>query len=244
MKKNYTLALVLILLGVLLFVKGIGVDLPIKFWHAVLFVVGIGIMLSERRVSLFSGCLSLVALYLMLYDLQEGGNLNLGFNLPKFSINYIWALLLVALGLSILFKKSSHHVHIEVNSSDKSTVIEGEAPKSGKNASKIDVTAVFSGNEVDYTGEGYINGKITAVFGGAEVDISRIVPAGNDLYLDVAAVFGGIELRIPQDWHVERKGTTVLFGGIDAKGNGAATSGVTLHVSGIVLFGGLEIKRG
>ena len=102
---------------------------------------------------------------------------------------------------------------------------------------------VFSGSEIASHSKEFQGGSISAVFGGAEVDLRDAVPAP-DAKLDVFAAFGGVEVKVPQGWHIAVRGLP-LFGGIE---NVTAKESVpadapTLAVNATVLFGGLEIKH-
>lgn len=102
---------------------------------------------------------------------------------------------------------------------------------------------VFSGSEIASHSKEFQGGSVTAVFGGAEVDLRDALPTA-DAQLDVFTAFGGIEITVPQGWHVAVKGLP-LFGGIDnvtAKEQLPADAPV-LPVNATALFGGIEIKH-
>lgn len=102
---------------------------------------------------------------------------------------------------------------------------------------------VFSGSEIASHSKQFQGGSISAVFGGAEVDLRDAVPAP-DAELDVFTAFGGVEVTVPEGWHVAVRGLP-LFGGIEnvtAKEQVPADA-PTLAVNATVLFGGLEIKH-
>jgi predicted membrane protein len=108
---------------------------------------------------------------------------------------------------------------------------------------KVNSFNVFSGSEISSHSKQFKGGSISAVFGGAEVDLRDTVPEP-DAQLDIFAAFGGVEVRVPQGWHVAVKGLP-LFGGIE---NATAKEPVppdapTFAVNATVLFGGLEIKH-
>ncbi|MGH8872911.1 MAG: LiaF transmembrane domain-containing protein [Acidimicrobiia bacterium] len=102
---------------------------------------------------------------------------------------------------------------------------------------------VFSGSEIASHSKQFQGGSISAVFGGAEVDLRDATPAAG-AELDVFTAFGGVEVKVPQGWHVAVRGLP-LFGGID---NVTAKEQVpdnapVLAVNATVLFGGLDIKH-
>ena len=108
---------------------------------------------------------------------------------------------------------------------------------------RINSFNVFSGSEIASHSKQFEGGSISAVFGGAEVDLRDAVPAPGAV-LDVFTAFGGVEVTVPQGWHVATRGLP-LFGGIE---NATAKDQIpadapTLAVNATVLFGGLEIKH-
>jgi len=55
--------------------------------------------------------------------------------------------------------------------------------------------------------------------------------------------WGGLEMRVPEDWKVVLEGT-VLMGGVEDKSKSApADSPNMLILRGVVLMGGIEIKN-
>ncbi len=103
--------------------------------------------------------------------------------------------------------------------------------------------AVFSGQEYRVTSVGLERGKATAVFGGLEVDLRDAEIMGDIAVIEVAAVFGGVDLRVPGDWIVESD-VGVFIGGIDNRARAPAVEGAKrLIVRGGVVFGGLDIRN-
>lgn len=102
---------------------------------------------------------------------------------------------------------------------------------------------VFSGSELSSRSSQFRGGSVSAVFGGAEIDLrqAHLAPGAS---IDVFTAFGGVELRVPPDWHISVRGLP-LFGGIDnvtAKDTLPEDAPV-LSVNATVLFGALEIKH-
>jgi hypothetical protein len=55
-------------------------------------------------------------------------------------------------------------------------------------------------------------GYATAVMGGIELDLRQCRPDASPLVLDVVAVWGGLELKVPPEWRVEGKVVPVMGG--------------------------------
>lgn len=87
-------------------------------------------------------------------------------------------------------------------------------------------------------------GELSAVMGGVDLDLDRARPADGRAVIDVFAVWGGIEIRVPDDWRVEIEATPVMAG---IESNARLAPGVepvgTLVIRGFVMMGGVEIKN-
>jgi predicted membrane protein len=83
---------------------------------------------------------------------------------------------------------------------------------------------------------------LVAIMGGCEIDLRKAAING-EAVIDVFAIWGGIEIRVPEDWTVVSQ-VTPLLGGVDDKTRppqGATAHRLTLR--GVAIMGGVEIKN-
>jgi predicted membrane protein len=109
----------------------------------------------------------------------------------------------------------------------------------------IDYVHVFSGGERQIVSENFRGGKVTAVFGGSEIDLTKAKLATGTNILEIACVFGGTTIIVPDDWFVKIEVTPVLGGfGDSRKLSPGRTVDPTklLIIKGGVVFGGGEVK--
>jgi predicted membrane protein len=109
----------------------------------------------------------------------------------------------------------------------------------------IDYVNVFSGGERQILSQNFRGGKISAVFGGIELDLTKAKLAQGANVLEIACVFGGATIIVPDDWYVKVEVTPVLGGFGDSRkiNPGRITdTGRYLILKGAVVFGGGEIK--
>ena len=109
----------------------------------------------------------------------------------------------------------------------------------------VDYVNVFSGGERQIVSQNFKGGKITAVFGGIELDLTKAGLAPGVSHLEIACVFGGATLIVPDDWHITIEVTPVLGGFTDSrKLSPGRTVDPSKHlvVKGAVVFGGGEVK--
>jgi predicted membrane protein len=109
----------------------------------------------------------------------------------------------------------------------------------------IDYVHIFSGGERQIVSQNFRGGKVTAIFGGTEIDLTRATLATGRSELELACVFGGATLIVPDDWNITVEVVPVLGGFSDSrKLNPSRTIDTTrqLVIKGAVVFGGGEIK--
>jgi predicted membrane protein len=109
----------------------------------------------------------------------------------------------------------------------------------------IDYVHVFSGGERQIVSDNFRGGKVSAVFGGSEIDLTKAKLAPGVSYLEIACVFGGTTIIVPDDWNVKIEVVPVLGGfGDSRKLNPGRMVDTTrqLVIKGAVVFGGGEVK--
>lgn len=104
-----------------------------------------------------------------------------------------------------------------------------------------EVGAVFGGQNVDMNGEEFKGRNISAVFGGVKFDL-RKAKIKEDAVINASAIFGGIDILVPDDVIIVTKSNSI-FGGVSNKKSSKAKEGApTIYVNGMAIFGGVEIK--
>lgn len=109
----------------------------------------------------------------------------------------------------------------------------------------IDYVNVFSGGERQILSENFRGGKVSAVFGGMELDFTKakLAPGRNEL--EIACVFGGATIIVPDNWYVTIEVTPILGGFSDTRKimpGRQVESASQLVIKGAVVFGGGEVK--
>jgi hypothetical protein len=85
-------------------------------------------------------------------------------------------------------------------------------------------------------------GEIVAVMGGCEIDFSGLPEGSRETVVDVLAFWGGIDLKVPRGWKVERR-VAVILGGCEDKTEPAADDAPRLILRGSVIMGGIEVRN-
>jgi predicted membrane protein len=108
--------------------------------------------------------------------------------------------------------------------------------------SAVSAMAVLSGVMRGNNSHAFRGGDLTAVMGGCELDLRHAAIDG-EAVIDVFALWGGIEIRVPEDWSVESRVVPIL-GGVDDKTRppqGASRHRLVLR--GFVIMAGVEVKN-
>ena len=109
--------------------------------------------------------------------------------------------------------------------------LEGKEPKEG--------CATFSECKLNYDGEVFEGAELTATFGGVKCDLRNAI-IEKDCAIQVSAIFGGIDIFVPDNVNVKVSSNSI-FGGMSNK-TGVHKDAPTIYISGTCMFGGVEIK--
>lgn len=214
---------ILVLIGVLLLFSQMGVydfkNVIKVFWPMIIIVIGLWQWAVRRfRASFFPLLLIIVGVFFQA--------LRLGF-LHRRGFGIMVGITMIALGAWLVVRKSRPTVSRSESDSD-----------------AVDHWVMFGGVEESITSQRFTGGHATVVFGGAEIDLRKAVLAGNEATLDLSVIFGGIDLKVPEEWQILVDGTAILGGVEDKTGQGSAESREgkpRLHVRATAIFGGVEI---
>ena len=108
---------------------------------------------------------------------------------------------------------------------------EGKEPKAGY--------ATFSGCNLNFDGEIFEGVELSAIFGGVKCDLRGSI-IEKDCAIQVSAIFGGIDILVPDNVNVKVNSNSI-FGGVSNKTKASANA-PTIYISGTCMFGGVEIK--
>ena len=234
-------ALILIAAGALLFLDNLGL-LPIQniqaYWPLA-FVFWGAMMIERRRTAntiIGGGTIIVFGILLTLGNLQ----------IMRVTGGIIWSLALIAAGLVMLVGRCQIPANIwppkpppfEAASSSRQSYF----------GDRLMEQFIFSGTKRRIETQNFQGGKVEAVFGGAEMDLSgaTIAVPNRRVVLIVNAIFGGVEIRVPRTWRIEKMGSAV-FGGFDDQTvpprPEPGFDPPTLVIRGSAVFGGIVIKN-
>jgi len=196
----------------------------LRLWPLALMAVGLATLVRSHGVfgRVWGGLLVLAG---GLFELDQLGDI-------RFRFHDAWPLLIIAFGLMLAWKAIEQR--------------RGGGETAGAPVSVLKEWAVFGGLEFSVNAQDFQGGEVLALFGGCEIDLSKASMQGNQVVIEANAMFGGVELKVPEHWDVVLHGTPV-FGGFEDNTRHPKVEGVEnvqrLIVQGFAMFGGVEIKN-
>ncbi len=188
------------------------------WWPAIFIIIGLIKLQGQDRGAGLVFVLIGALLLLTIHDIVEWN-----------SIWRLWPLILIFIGLSMIFKgrRTKWKLSNETTTGDE----------------YIHSNAVFGGSEHTVTSQNFKGGETMALFGGVELDMRQAKISADGCKIHATALFGGVEIIVPEDWNVIITGTPI-FGGIDSKSRRRSdvNSSQDVHIHCTVAFGGVEIK--
>ncbi|HGY55458.1 MAG TPA: hypothetical protein ENK44_07155 [Caldithrix abyssi] len=222
------IGLFIILAGVIYLLRNLGIDLGLnvwEWWPLILILIGLGQVLQPQE-SRQTGA----GIFLLI--LGSAFLLN-NLDIIDFNFRMIWPLILIFIGYSILRKNAWPGRRIDPSSD------------------YINLAFIVGGGDHRFNTQDLKGGKITAIMGGGTIDLTRADFKGDEIALDVFAMWGGIEIRVPESWQVNMTGVPIL-GSMDNKTIHSAdrvpnadfsSKPKRLIIRGTAIMGGVEAKN-
>ena len=82
-----------------------------------------------------------------------------------------------------------------------------------------------------------------AVFGGVEIDLRDATLEDREVTIIANAIFGGVDITVPEGVAVMTSGAGIMGGYEGPNDDGGAPAGPVIHIKGIAVFGGVDVRR-
>jgi len=233
---HLVIGLFIVVVGIALLLRTMDFPIPDlwEYWPVILIVLGLAKVSDSPYAAgkLWGGMVFLVGCGFL------ANNLHL---LPGFHFGWelIWPLIIIYFGASMLLRGIGpgagwgHWGHWSSNASG------------GDTRPDFNYVAMFGGGKRRIESKEFRGGSAVAIFGGYNIDLRDAAMAGESAMIDVNALFGGIDIRVPDTWLVEVR-ASAIFGGVDDKtAPPRTTPGVPppkLIITGFAAFGGIVVK--
>jgi predicted membrane protein len=237
---------VIMIAGVALLLDHMGIfpfDRVYRFWPLILVLFGL-LNLTSHTNRAFGALLIIAGALLQLNSLH----------LIRLSFADIWPLALIAVGTLLIWgsleqrrmvRKTPKFDWTQPGAAEafRQRIIDASTDTD----TSMNAVAIFGSCERRFTGQHLQGGKATSIFGGLEIDF-READIDDEAVLEVSCIFGGVEIQVPETWSVHSRSLPV-FGGFEDKTRSSrvppseGTKRKTLIVTGLVVFGGVEIRN-
>jgi hypothetical protein len=184
-----------------------------QWWPLALIAVGVTKLLGDA--SQRSGAFLLIVL----------GAAFLALNLGLLSFPRVVALVLFLVGARIAWR----------------ALVPRMALPGADGGSTFDAVAILGGAKRGVSGD-FKGGQAFAFMGGCEIDLRRVSMVRDEAVLDVFAFWGGVEIKVPEDWEVVSRGLAILAGFVDNTRHPPGAQ-KRLVITGMAIMGGVEVKN-
>ena len=188
-----------------------------RFWPTGLIAIGLLKLSQTRRgpPGLVSLLMVVLGAWLLFGELTE----------HRIRFGDVWPLLLVGFGGYLVWQGLS--------------VRTSARPSEG--GSMISAMAILGGVSRGSNTRNFRSADLTAILGGCELDL-RNATLDEDAVIDIFCLWGGIEIRVPEEWTIESQIVPIL-GGVDEKTRRPGAAGPRVTVRGLAIMSGVEIKN-
>ena len=112
-----------------------------------------------------------------------------------------------------------------------------------EDGTKLSGVACLSGVSRQTSSKDFRGGDFTAVMGGCEVDLRNAEIGSGEAVLDVFALMGGVDIRVPETFTVDAQVTAILGGFEDKTDQRDADPNQRLVIRGIAMMGGVDVRN-
>jgi predicted membrane protein len=215
------LGIAVLLVGSVLLLDNLGVmeaENVIDYWPMLLVLVGISHFVRPKGSRRYvAGSIFIVAGLIIQLS-------NLG--LIAYDIFDLWPVILVIAGLSLILKPFRRR-----------------GTKISEDSGVFEATAILGASSRSLSAADFRGGDAVAIMGGCEIDLRDCGSEGGPAEIDTFTFWGGIEIKVPEDWEVQVKGLAILGGYGDETRTVAGEGRKVLVISGVAIMGGVEVKN-
>ncbi len=138
--------------------------------------------------------------------------------------------IIVLAGLKLIFKDFFNREVSEAKKKIKASAVEVK-----------EYAAVFSGQNLDFSGQVFTSAELNAVFGGIKCDLRNAIITDGAV-INICSVFGGVDVFLPQNVNVKISSSSIFGGMSDKRQIKTANGDITVYITGNCIFGGADIK--
>ena len=237
--KHVAAGLILMGIGVIFLLGNMGyldVREVLAFWPVILIIFGAVKIVESRDHGHTAGIFLVVMGLLFLLG---------SFGIIRMTFHELWPILLIGIGALTLWRAVLVRRERPCLWNPDPAEPKGSADANTTSSNSIlSAKAILGGVERRIISQDFRGGDVTAIMGGCNLDFrSALIKPPNQAVLEVFALCGGIEIRVPEDWTVVSE-LEVILGGVDERKAGPPKDESKRFIlRGTVLMGGVEVKN-
>ena len=220
-QNRYLFGVIVVLIGVFLFIKQVGIISPladnlwtlfIKFWPLLLLFLGIELYISNNRIT--GGIILLLSVSFLFNTLLD-------FNF--FSV--LWPILIIGIGVSLLLKEERE-----------------EEKKVKDDTSYLSQTLLFKDENLKVDSQNFKGGRLDMFVGSLKLDLREAKVSKGGAKLNINAIFANVNVLVPKECRVKSKGSRVI-GDWTINLKDREREEPVLNINGNILFGEVKIEE-
>ena len=249
--KHLFSGLVFVTIGVIFLLGNMGVldvDRVLRFWPVILIAAGLFKILESGDDYAQSGGIFWVVV---------GGLFLLGnLGILRVAFHDLWPVVLIGIGALMLWRSALSRRTLREFSEEPSAPGSSESRASSETSSAateprvatssnsiMSAMAILGSVEKRNNCQDFRGGSATAVMGRCEIDLrAAAITTPHEPVLEVFAMWGGIEVRVPPDWTVVSQVDPIL-GGFDDATQPPKQESRRFVIRGSVIMGGIEVTN-
>lgn len=225
--------LIVVIVGVVLLARQVGVDFPYWFFSWPMLLIAIGLYVGFRHSFRNPGWLIPVgigALFLV-EDI-----------VPELEIKqFMWPILIIGVGLFMILRPRGRNRGADYwkqrynNSSNPSESFANHA---------FETVTIFGGDKKQIISKDFKGGESVCFFGGVEINLTQ-ADINGAAEIEVVQCFGGTKIIVPPHWRVQSDELVCIFGSLEDKRQVAGSvvdPSKTLILKGTCIFGGIDLR--
>ena len=226
---QFILGIIIIAVGVVFMLDNMNIIYAgdfLRYWPLLLIAYGITkVAQSSKNSGQIFGWILIAIGALKMLDVLEFIN---------FRIWDWWPVVFILIGLNFLRGSWNR---------SRNTIASASGSDLNDSDSYIKNVAILSGVKRKITSKDFRGGELTAFMGGCEIDLRDADIKGEEAVLDIVAMMGGVEIRVPMGWSVSVKASPIMGGVEDGTYPSKEGMPKRLIITGNIFMGGVEIKN-
>jgi hypothetical protein len=223
--------LIIVIVGLVLLAKQVGVDFPYWFFSWPMLLIAIGLYVGFRHSFRNPGWMipTGIGILFLLEDI-----------VPELEIKqFIWPIIIIGIGLFMIFRPRRRNF----DESWKKRYDRGKSSESYAD-SAFETVTIFGGDKKQIISKDFKGGESVCAFGGVEINLTQ-ADINGVAEIEVVQMFGGTKIIVPPHWKIQTDELVCIFGSLEDKRQvttGTVDATKVLILKGTCIFGGIDLR--